>query len=266
MRVSDRRDGPIVADEKSNPFLVHTESFNGPLDLLLHLVRRHEVPIEQVPLAQITGEYVETLELMAELELEPAAEFLEVAATLMRFKARALLPRPAVPEDPELAAQEETALLQQLVEHQVVRLAAQQLRHRESQAAAVWFRGEVSPAGIEASDTEIVEADLFTLVTAFRNVVAGLAEPASFEVAREKFSVAECSAEIHAKLAAGVPIPFLELFESGAPRGKLIATFLALLDLIRGSAVRAFQDGPLGTILVFSADADDDVSPNETTA
>ena len=247
-----------MGNDSSNPFLVHTESFDGPLDLLLHLVRRHEMPIDQVPLAQITGEYVETLELMTELDLEPAAEFLEVAATLMRFKARALLPRPVAPEDPELAAQEETALLQQLVEHQVVRLAAQRLRHRENQTAAVWFRGEASPAGIEATDSEIVEADLFTLVTAFRNVLAGLQEPAAFEVPREEFSVSECSNEIRAKLAAGVPVPFQELFEPGAPRGKLIATFLALVDLIRAAAVRAFQDGPLGAILVFPTDADGD--------
>jgi len=255
-----------VANGTSNPFVVHTETFEGPLDLLLHLVRRHEVPIEQVPLAEITAEYVETLELMAELELEPAAEFLEVAATLMRLKARALLPRPELPEDPELAAQEETVLLQQLVEQQVVRLAAQRLRHSENQAASVWFRGEASPAGIEATDNEIVEADLFTLVTAFRNVLVGLEEPAAFEVPREEFSVAECSAEIRAKLAAGVPVPFLELFEPGAPRGKLIATFLALLDLINGAAVCAFQDGPLGTILVFPTDAAENVDTHEPLA
>ena len=243
-----------MGDEALDRFLVHIQDFDGPLDLLLHLVRRHEVPIEQVPLAQITGEYVETLELMNELDLEPAAEFLELAATLMRFKARALLPSPAIPEDPDRAAQEETALLQQLVEHQVVRLAAQRLRHRESQTAAVWFRGEAGGEANEATDSEIVEADLFTLVTAFRNVLAGLEEPAAFEVPREEYSVAECADEIRSKLAGGIPMPFLELFEPGAPRGKLIATFLALLDLIRGSTVRAFQDGPLGAILVFPAD------------
>ena len=206
-----------MADANPNPFHVHIASFDGPLDLLLHLVRRHEVPIEQVPLAEITGAYVETLDFMSEIELEPAAEFLEVAATLMRLKARALLPRPALPEDPELAAQEETALLRQLVEHQVVRLAAQRLRHRENQASAVWFRGEASPAGIEATDSEIVEADLFTLVTAFRNVLAGLEEPAGFEVPREEFSVADCSAEIRSKLATGGPVPFGDLFEVGVP-------------------------------------------------
>ena len=92
-----------------------------------------------IPLAQITGEYLETLEFMAALDLEPAGEFLEVAATLLRLKARALLPQPERPEDPEAAAAEEAALLQQLVEHQVVRMAAQRLRHREEQAAAVWF-------------------------------------------------------------------------------------------------------------------------------
>ncbi len=214
-------------------------------------MRRHEVPIEDVPLADITSEYLETLEFLATIDLEPAAEFLEVAATLLRIKARALLPRPEAPEDPAAAAAEEAALLQQLVEHQVVRIAAKRLRHRESQAAAVWFRGEADPGGGEKTEEEIVEADLFALVTAFKNVLAGLDEPTTFEITREDYPVADSVDEIRGRLAAGNAIPFAELFTEGAPRGKLISTFLALLELIRSAEARAFQDGPLGTILIF---------------
>jgi len=240
--------------EANDPFHVRVGEFEGALDLLLHLVRRHEMPIEEVPLAEITSEYVQTLEFLATIDLEPAAEFLEVAATLLRLKARSLLPRPEAPEDPAAAAAEESALLQQLVEHQVVRMAAKRLRHRETQAASVWFRGEPEPGGIEASEEVVVEADLFALVTAFKSVLAGLEGPTTFEISREDFPVSASRDEIRARVADGQPVPFLDLFEPGIPRGKLISVFLALLELVRSAEVRAFQDGPLGAILIFPAD------------
>jgi len=246
--------------ESANPFQVRVGEFEGALDLLLHLVRRHDVPIEDVPLAEITAEYVQTLEFLAIIDLEPAAEFLEVAATLLRLKARSLLPRPEAPEDPAAAAAEESALLQQLVEHQVVRMAAKRLRHRESQAASVWFRGEPEPGGVEASEEVVVEADLFALVTAFKSVLAGLEGATPFEISREDYPVSVSRDEIRARVAGGQPVPFLELFEPGIERGKLISIFLALLELVRSAEVRAFQDGPLGTILIFPAD---DTSPDE---
>ncbi len=246
----------MLTTDTADPFRVRVGEFEGPLDLLLHVVRRHEMSIEEVPLADITAEYLQTLEFLAAIDLEPAAEFLEVAATLLRLKARALLPRPEAPEDPEAAAAEEAALLQSLVEHQVVRMAATRLRHRESQAASVWFRGEPEPGGVESSEEEVVEADLFALVTAFKSVLAGLEEPGTFEITREDYPVSASRDEIRAKLAGGQPIPFLHLFEPGTPRGKLISTFLALLELIRSVEVRAFQDGPLGAILIFTADTE----------
>jgi len=247
--------GPETAAPASDPFLVRFGDFSGPADLLLHLVRRHRQPIEQVPLAQITADYLETLDFMAAIDLEPAAEFLEVAATLLRFKARSLLPAPEVPEDPAEAAAEEAALLERLVEHQVVRLAATRLRRREEQAASVWFRGEAEPAGIEGQEREVVEADLFALVTAFKGLLATLDEPGSLELSREEYPVADRIAAIRERLGAGRPIPFLELFGSGASRGKLISTFLALLELVRSGEARAFQDGPLGNIQIFPASA-----------
>jgi segregation and condensation protein A len=241
-------------ETRGDPFVVTVDDFTGPLDLLLHLVRRHEVEIERLPLERITQEYLETLEFLQAIELEPAGEFLEVAATLIRMKARALLPRPESAEDPEAAAAEEAELLRQLVEHQVVRMAATRLRRREAEAAAVWFRGEPDPAGIEETEKEVVECDLFSLVAAFRGVLQGLDEPDIFEIAREEYPVAARAEEIRRRLRRGKPIPFIELFEPGAPRGKLIATFLALLELIRWAEAKAFQEGAFGPILIFPTD------------
>lgn len=241
----------MSAEPRVDPLRVRVGEWEGPLDLLLHLVRRHELAIDEVPLARITADYVATLEFLAQIDLEPAGEFLELAATLLRLKARSLLPRPAMPEDPEAAAAEEAELLRQLVEHQVVRLAASRLRRREAEAAAVWFRGEAAPAVADAGEQEVVEADLFALVTAFRSVLASMEEPLPFAVSREEYTVEASASEIRGRLAAGKPVPFVELFATGAPRGKLIATFLALLELIRSGEARAFQEGPLGTILIF---------------
>lgn len=234
-----------------DPYLVRFADFAGPLDLLLHFVRNHEIPIREVPLAQITGEYLETIEFLKIVDLEAAGEFLEVAATLIRIKARSMLPRgsdDAIIEDVDA---EEAALLQQLVEHQVVRLAAERLRGREVRMAAVWFRGETDPGGVEATEREVVEADLFALVTAFRGLLADIEEKPGVIISREDYPVAACAEEIRSRLGGGQPVPFEELFERGAPRGKLISTFLALLELIRSAEAHAYQDGPLGQILVF---------------
>lgn len=239
-----------------DPFDVRVGEFVGPLDLLLHLVRQHEVDVEDLPLSRITSEYLDTLGFMEEIDLEPASEFLEVAATLVRMKARALLPSPSVATGDEEAAEEEAALLQQLVEHQVVRMAAERLRAHEARAAAVWFRGDrPRESGDAGAEPDIVEADLFSLVTAFKRLMEDLEPPLPLELSREEFTVTEMADAIRAGLGGDEPVRFEQLFERGDPRGKLIATFLALLELIRNQEVRAFQDGARGPILIFPVQA-----------
>ena len=232
-------------------FKVQVGAFEGPLDLLLHLVRTHEVEIRDLPLADITAEYLELLGFMEEIDLEPASEFLEVAATLVRLKAQALLPSPSVAGDAEALAAEEEALLEQLVEHQVTRMAARDLGSREKKVAAVWFRGEKKPGGVSAQETEIVQVDLFSLVSAFREVLAGLESTPLFAVTTDQYPVAERVEALRTRLRDGEPLPFDELFREGDPRGKLIATFLALLELIRSGDARAFQEAQFGKIVIF---------------
>ena len=232
-------------------FKVQVGAFAGPLDLLLHLVRTHEVQIRDLPLGDITGEYLEMLRFMEEIDLEPASEFLEVAATLVRLKAQALLPSPSVAGDAEALAAEEEALLEQLVEHQVTRMAARDLGSRAKKVAAVWFRGDRKPGGVEAQETEIVQADLFSLVNAFREVLAGLESTPLFAVTTDQYPVAERVEALRMRLLDGEPLPFDELFREGDPRGKLIATFLALLELIRSGDARALQEAQFGKIVIF---------------
>ena len=232
-------------------YRVKVSAFEGPLDLLLHLVRSREIEIRELELAEITGEYLEMLRFLEEIDLELASEFLEVAGSLVRLKAQALLPSPSVAADAEALAAEEEALLEQLVGHHVTRMAAQDLRARETKVAAVWFRGEPEPSGVVAEQTEVVEADLFSLVAAFRGLLQDLDSPSLFSISADEYTVTERVEFLRSQLHNGSPIPFSNLFAKVDPRGKLIATLLALLELIRSGEVRAFQEGMGGEIMVF---------------
>lgn len=232
-------------------YRVKVSAFEGPLDLLLHLVRAREIEIRDLELAEITGEYLEMLRFLEEIDLELASEFLEVAGSLVRLKAQALLPSPSVAADAEALAAEEEALLEQLVGHHVTRMAAQDLRARETKVAAVWFRGEPEPSGVAAEQTEVVEADLFSLVAAFRGLLQDLDSPSLFSISADEYTVTERVEFLRSQLHAGSPIPFNNLFAKGDPRGKLIATLLALLELIRSGEARAFQEVMGGKIMIF---------------
>jgi len=115
----------------------------------------------------------------------------------------------------------------------------------------VWFRGEKKPGCVEAQETEVIAADLFSLVTAFRQVLQGLESTPLFAVTTDQYPVAERVEVLRTRLRAGEPLPFDDLFRRGDPRGKLIATFLALLELIRAGDARAFQEAQFGRIVIF---------------
>jgi segregation and condensation protein A len=150
---------------------VRLQNFEGPLDLLLHLIKKHEVDIYDIPIALITSQYLEYIDLMQEMNLDVAGEFLVMAATLIHIKSRTLLPRPdPSQEDPEEDPGE--ARVRRLLEHQKFKAAAELLHERETLRSAQWTRadGPVLEIAGEAPEPE-VEVDLFSLITAFRAVV-----------------------------------------------------------------------------------------------
>ena len=150
---------------------VRLQNFEGPLDLLLHLIRKHEVSIYDIPIALITEQYLDYLDLMQEMNLDVAGEFLVMAATLIHIKSRMLLPRPdPAQEDPEEDPRE--ALMRRLLEHQKFKAAAELLHERETVRSAQWTRadGPIAEIAGEAPEPEI-EVDLFSLISAFRAVV-----------------------------------------------------------------------------------------------
>jgi len=230
---------------------VRLQIFEGPLDLLLHLIKKHEVDIYDIPIALVTQQYLDYLDLMQELDLEVAGEFLVMAATLIHIKSRTLLPRPdPTQEDPEEDPRE--ALVRRLLEHQKFKAAAELLHEREIQRGAQWGRpdGRVADIVGEAPEPEI-EVDLFSLMAAFRQVLERARQRPQVPLPPEQISIETRIAQLLARLSETEACGFEQLFEDVETRGGMIVTFLALLEMIRMRKVRVFQQGNFGPIRVY---------------
>jgi segregation and condensation protein A len=230
---------------------VRLEMFEGPLDLLLHLIKKHEINIYDIPIALVTKQYLEYLDLMSELNLDVVGEFLVMAATLIHIKSRMLLPRPdPAQEDPDEDPRE--ALMRQLLEHQRFKAAAELLHEREIQRSAQWGRPDarVSEVVGEAPEPE-VEVDLFSLMAAFRQVLDRAKQRPRVILPPEQISIEARIDQLKARLSETEACGFEELFADVETRGGMIVTFLALLEMIRLKLVRVFQQGNFGPIRVY---------------
>ncbi len=232
---------------------VRLEVFEGPLDLLLHLIRKHEIDIYDIPISLVTRQYLEYLELMEEMQLDIAGEFLVMAATLIHIKSRTLLPRPAPEqEDPEEDPRE--ALVRRLVEHQRFKAAAELLHERETVRSAQWGRPDERIATLagEGLDAEPeLEVDLFSLMTAFRAVVERAKQRPKVVLPMEQMSIEQRIEQLLEQLSETEAAGFEDLFDDAAVRSDLILTFLALLEMIRMKIIRVFQSGVGGPIRVY---------------
>jgi segregation and condensation protein A len=230
---------------------VRLENFEGPLDLLLHLIKRHEVSIYDIPITSITKQYLEYIDLMTELNLDVAGEFLVMAATLIHIKSRLLLPRadPAQ-EDPEEDPRE--ALVRRLLEHQKFKAAAELLHERETLRSAQWTRpdGPIAEIAGEAPEPE-VEVDLFSLISAFRNVVERAKQRPKVYLPSEQIPIEDRIEQLMARLSETEACGFEDLFSDVESRAGLIVTFLAMLEMIRLKLVRVFQSGVVGPIRIY---------------
>jgi segregation and condensation protein A len=242
---------------------VRLEVFEGPLDLLLHLIRKHEIDIYDIPISLITTQYLEYLELMEEMQLDIAGEFLVMAATLIHIKSRTLLPRPAPEqEDPEEDPRE--ALVRRLVEHQRFKAAAELLHERETVRSAQWSRPDERIATLagEGLDAEPeLEVDLFSLMTAFRAVVERAKQRPKVVLPMEQMSIEQRIEQLLARLSETEAAGFEDLFDDAAARSDLILTFLALLEMIKMKIIRVFQSGVGGPIRVYKRARPADTPP-----
>jgi segregation and condensation protein A len=261
-----------IHDFESAPdaFPVKLEQFEGPLDLLLHLIRKHELNIHDIPIALITAQYLATIDLMQELNLDVAGEFLVMAATLIHIKSKMLLPRPETAAGVEGEEEDpRDALVRRLLEHQKFKAAAGLLHEREQLRAAQWLRPDERIAEIAGDDYEPeLEVDLFSLLAAFQAVVQRAKLRPKVLVPPEQISVETRIDQLLARLSETEACGFEDLFSDAHDRAALIVTFLALLEMIRLKLVRVFQSGSFGPIRVYKrarpADAPHPIGDPET--
>jgi segregation and condensation protein A len=235
-------------------YTVKVDSFEGPLDLLLHLIKKSEVEICDIPIASITRQYLEYLELMKELNLDVAGEFLVMASTLLQIKSRMLLP---VPEQEQVGEDEEqdprAELIRRLQEYQRYKDAAAVLGARELLGRDLFSRSiPLTEEPEQKESDEPLEIELFELVEAFRQVLSKVPFEHFHDVISETISVAERIGRILEMLDQSDSVLFDNLFsEEPLTRELVIATFLALLELCRLKSVKVAQGAPFGSILLI---------------
>jgi segregation and condensation protein A len=234
-------------------FPVKLSNFEGPLDLLLHLIKTNEVNIHDIPIALITQQYLDAIQLMQEMDLDIAGEFLVMAATLIHIKSKMLLPRPETAAG--VAGEEEDprdALVRRLLEHEKFKAAAGLLHEREQVRSAQWLRPDGRVADIAGDDYEPeLEVDLFSLLSAFQAVVERAKHRPKVLLPPEQMPVEVRIEQLLARLSETEACGFEDLFADVNDRGGLIVTFLALLEMIRLKLVRVFQSGSFGPIRVY---------------
>lgn len=230
---------------------VQLEIFEGPLDLLLHLIKKNEVSITDIPIATITEQYLATLEVMQTLNLDVAGEFLVMAATLIHIKSRMLLPVTDTEEDEEEGADPRAELVRRLLEYQRFKDAADQLERRELLTRDVFVRS-AAPAE-ETPAPGFRELSVFELLTALKRVLDRLPKDVVHEVLLEKITVREKMTLLLDQLRAQGKILFESLFAEVKSRMEVVVTFLAMLELVKVRAIRIFQEEATGPIQIEAA-------------
>jgi segregation and condensation protein A len=231
-------------------YRVRAGGFEGPLDLLLHLVRANEVDLFDIPIVAITEQYQEHLERMREMNLTIAGDYLVMAATLVHIKSRMLLPvDPAAEEGDE--ADPRAGLIQELLEYQRFKQAAETLHALDSRQNLIWTRDEVAR---DFRDEETLAVDLIDLVHAFRQLLGRLGEEARIHIRRDQVSVAEKITWLGELLEERQSVDLLALLEDLPTRLDRIATFLAVLEMLRLGWIAAFQRKPAGEIRIRRLD------------
>jgi segregation and condensation protein A len=238
----DTTDRPEIEGAPEEPSMtIRLEAYEGPLDLLLHLIKREEIDIWNIPIAHITEQYLGYIQMMKDLNINMAGEWLVMAATLIYIKSRMLLP----PEPTVAASEGEIApddprkeLVYQLLEHQKFKNAAQMLYTREEVENAVW---NSPPQEVTEDEKEIVSVTLFDLLKAFHEVVKRFESQPSMALVQEEITIEQKLVEVRRLLVVHDSLSFFSFFERAPSRRHLIVTFLALLELVRLCEIRLSQ-------------------------
>ncbi|MEW5724448.1 MAG: segregation/condensation protein A [Thermodesulfobacteriota bacterium] len=231
---------------------VKLEIYEGPLDLLLHLIKKNEVDIYDIPITLITDQYLEYLQLMEAMNIEVAGEFLLMAATLTQIKSRMLLPLSGEEEAAEEEEDPRMAIVRPLLEHMKLRDAAEALERRDLLNRDVFSRTVSLPdLGLEPEDEDLIEANLFDLIDAFRRLVNRFEPRAGLEIVVETKTIQERITEIVRLLKAERQVSFERVCAGDRSRAELVLSFLAVLELARVGVLRLFQHLVTRAVTVF---------------
>lgn len=231
-------------------YRVKLEIFEGPLDLLLHLIKKEEVDIYDIPVARITDEYLQYLNLLETMNLDVAGEYLVMAATLTHIKSRMLLP-PSEDDIEEPDEDPRADLVQQLVEYQRYREAAVALGERAVLSRDVFRRDPAVPDTDASEGVRLRDVTVADLLEAFREVMERALRESFHEIVHEDVSVDECVELIVRRLEVDGALRFRDLFAGSPSRLRLVATFLALLELVKRQFIHARQEEDGAEILLF---------------
>jgi segregation and condensation protein A len=232
---------------------IRLQAFEGPLDLLVHLIKKNQMNVYDIPISIITKQYLEYLDLMQELNLDVASEFLVMSATLIHIKSKMLLPRPETAAgDPVDEEDPRDALVRRLLEHQKFKAAAEVLHDREVLRAAQWGRPDSRIEEIAGTDYEPeIEVDLFSLLSAFKAVLERARDRPPVVLPPEQISIEARIDQLLERLSETEACGFEDLFDGHYTRADMIVTFLAMLEMIRLKLIRVFQQSGRGAIRVY---------------
>lgn len=229
------------------PYQVRLDAFEGPLDLLLHLIKKEELDIYDIPIARVTRQYLEYIEMMRMLDLDVAGEFLVMASDLMRIKARMLLPSPE--EEDEDSGDPRAELVRRLLEYRKFKEVAKNLREREEERYGVYPRGW-RPEVPDEPVVEMQEASIFQLLDVMRTVMVRFGQEKVHRVTKEEIKVEEKMEELIQALGSVEGISFRSYVERCRSKLEVLVIFVALLELIRQGSVAAFQKVSFGDIWI----------------
>ena len=269
--VETNEGSPASAGGGGGGYSVTLPTFEGPLDLLLHLCQKHELDILDIPIGFVTEKYLEYLAVMQLLDLDLASEYLVMAATLAHIKSKMLLPAPPPgQEDDALAEDEEDpreSLIRRLLEYQKYKQAGAELQARGVTGRDVFFRGSPLEEAVHTGLPPLKQVPLFSLVEAFQGVLAKSKIKLSHDVVHERITLTDRINELVDVLRARRRVQFEDLFTDASTRFDLVITFLALLEMTKLRMTRLTQMDPTSAIYVeFSAQVSgDDELPADAT-
>ncbi len=231
---------------------IKLDVFEGPLDLLLFLIKKNEIDIYNIPIAAITEEYLKHLEVMKSFNLDLAGEYLVMASSLVHIKSKMLLP---VPEDAVEGEEEDprAELVRQLLEYKAFKEVALNLGNRSLLGRDVFKREGFPERELDVEDQQLVELNIFELIEAFQRVLSTMKKEDIMEIEGERISLTDTINEILEKLGSEKDVTFTGLLGEGFSRRRLVYTFLAVLELIKLRLIRAYQAHPFGAIRIFLA-------------